>query len=319
MNLEISTSVPPAKRSRKVAIAATEAPAVDPLESIVTTERKLTVAEFHAFPPHPRQRDTERHLAEAIKKHLSKPSPTHKRVAIAIFDGTTYKVDAHTRDLAWERGLLPKPEYLRADVFHCETFDQLLTLYGHFDNKAAVETVPDMLSGGLRQYGVELNSPALKAAKFASAMQAASRAFGDGETTDVYQNVAEFAPELQLLDTIDPQTNVFRVGVIGGALLCLRKFGAAALPFFEAYNENEGVKSATECDAVQALRDLISRPSSKGRMGFARTLELTQRAYSCCANYLKGETYAVSQNGVSVRATKLHGLLKGKRRLPISQ
>ncbi|QNH71651.1 hypothetical protein V1VFAS_121 [Rhizobium phage V1VFA-S] len=282
------------------------APAVEELDlidRILVTQETMTVPAFVAINDHPRQRDTERHLKSAIKKHLAQPSPVHKRVNIAVFEGVRYKLDGHTRSMAWDRGLLKAPKEVKADIYHCETRDDLLEIYSHFDNKAAVETTPDKLSGALRQAGVAVVSEALAKYSFATALQVASRALG-GECTDLYKNAEEFKTEIAMLDAISPVSSIFRVGVIAGAIILLRKHGTKIVPFLGALNSNSGVKTTAECDPIYALSDVILR-QNKGRGGFSRTLELAGKAVSCGDRSLRGENYVVTPKGVSVKVTKI--------------
>ncbi|MBD9511522.1 hypothetical protein IB265_32725 [Ensifer sp. ENS10] len=278
---------------------------LDLLDRIVVTQETMTVSAFVAIKEHPRQRDTERHLKLALKKHLSAPSPVHSRVNVAVLDGTKFKLDGHTRSLAWDRGLLKAPSNVKADVYHCETMDDLLELYTHFDNKSAVETTPDKLSGALRQAGITVTSEALAKYSFATALQVASRSVG-GESTDLYKNAEEFKAEIATLDAIMPVSSIFRVGVIAGAIMLLRKHGDKIKPFLKALNENTGVKTPNECDPAYALTDLILR-QAKGRGGFSRTLELAGKTISCGDRALRGENYAVTPKGVSVKVTKISG------------
>lgn len=287
-------------------------PSPDLLDQVLVTQETLTVEDFIKITVHPRQRDTERRLAKALKNHLSQPSPVHQRVNIAVFNGERFKLDGHTRALAWSLGKLKAPKNLKADIYHCNTQAILLELYNHFDNKSAVETTPDILSGALRQAGLEVKSEVLKRYSFATALQVASRAFGVEECTNPYVNVLEFAEELKKLDSIDPTHSTFRVGVIAGAIILLRKHGDKILPFLQAYNENAGVKSTTDCDAAYALYDIATR-GGKGRSGFSRTLELAGKTLSCGDRYLAGERYAVTKTGVTVKISKIAGYLKGRK------
>lgn len=284
------------------------------LATIRVTQSKFKVDDFIDIQPNPRQRDTERHLQKALKKHFRKASPTHRRVNVASLVGVLYKVDGHTRALAWQLGLLERPDSLNADVYHCKTIEEVKELYSHFDTPDQMEDTPDRTSGALREAGIVLKSPMLRQYKFAGALRAASRCFGGAECADVYTNVREFAEEIKLLDTIEPSADLFKVGVTAGAVIALRKHGDKILPFFDRYNQNLGRTADGEGDAVAALRETVL--AKKGKSGFSQTIELASKVISTCETFLVDGRYVMGKSGPkALKKSKMAGYLKNKRKL----
>jgi len=268
----------------------------------------MAVDEFIKITDHPRQRDTVRHAAMAKKKHLKESSPTQQRVSVAIHEGKSYKLDGHTRAYLWASGELGKPKTLQVDVYDCRTPEELLEIYNHFDNKNAVETISDMLSGAVRQAGITFQSSLMKKHMFTAAMRLAY-SFSPGnsmnaKTISTYELVHIFKDELILLDSIDPSPTIFKAYMITGALLGLKKHGKKALPFFSAVNNNRGTKGPSVCDPVQALWDIVHRRIGASN-GSQHMYESAAQVISCLERHLNKQTYMVTRSGVSVKRTDL--------------
>lgn len=276
-----------------------------------STEKKfyqatMTPEKFASFITHPRQRDTERHAAMAKRRHLGGFNITQANVSAAAFDGKFYKLDGHTRSHLWEAGALQKPDRVTVTIYNCETHDELLQLYTTFDNKFAAENGSDILSGAMREAGITVVSPMFRDYKFLSALKyayahanAAGRLRNPGGPNSpdtLVRDVRFFAKEIVLLDSIDPTVRLFKAGVTAGAFLALKRRGEQVLPFFAALNNNGGTKTATECDGVQALHDLIMSTNQGGRRD---ATHMTSRTLSCVETWLRGRTYSLSRLGVA--------------------
>ena len=102
----------------------------------------------------PRQRDTEAHALYANRpgNHLSKYHESHQTVKMAVLpDGRTFKLDAHSRDWLWQRGLLRAPEILTVEVWECPDIEKVKEMYQTNDNPKAAEQAKDRLFGAARE------------------------------------------------------------------------------------------------------------------------------------------------------------------------
>jgi hypothetical protein len=285
---------------------------------------EMETREFINLESHPRQRDTERHAAKALKAHLQAPSPTHRHVAAAQFRDEFYKLDGHTRSYLWGQNLLKPPRTVFVTIYKCESYQDMLELYSHFDNAAAAETTADRMFGAFREHGFALQSPVLKKANFSVAMAIARSALEDvGRivhcSTDprfknIYENVALFAPELARIDLMNlSNRRMFTGGVFAGMLIALRKHGEKIVPFFEAYDKNLGEKSAKECDPVYALREMVLN-GRKYSGGWRHAEVYCGRTLSAVDAYVRCSTYKLGpKGGVSMGTTKYAGSLIGRR------
>jgi hypothetical protein len=191
-------------------------------------------------------------------------------VVAAELDQQLYKVDGHTRGLLWSTGKLPDPGSVFATVYRCQTRAELNQLYATFDTQAAAETIFDRVTGAYREQGLTLRSKRLRSGTIADALSIASRGVARGEDADgrtsddfdVYESVRRFAPELRLLDTVNPQNEIFYTGVLSAALLSLA-LDSAALEFFDRLSHARGSKKEGNLDPVEGLRVIIGRLKNK--------------------------------------------------------
>lgn len=266
----------------------------------------MTPEKFGTFLTHPRQRDILRHAEAAKRKHLSGFNITQANVAAASFEGKFYKLDGHTRSHLWESGSLQKPDKVTVTIYNCTSYDELLNLYATFDNKYAAENGSDILSGVMREAGIEVRSAMFKNYKFLTALKYAyAHAHSNSRVrfvggTDSPEALARyvnfFKDEIRMLDGIDPALRIFKAGVTAGAFLALKRRGDSVLPFFEALNTNRGTKTESECDGIQALHDLIMQGNYRARID---TALLTSRTISCVESWRAGRTYSLSRLGVA--------------------
>lgn len=224
------------------------------------TTLRMTVEEWIGVPDNPRQRDTERHAAKA--HHLRQWSPAHGIVIAArLPNGKMIKLDGHTRALLWKRREIDRPKSLEVTIIPVKSVEEAKELYTHFDNKAAMETVTDRISGGFREIGFEPSSAFLRAGRIGSALRIAWVAVHgyarDKAPRDTYQIINEFAAEVLALDDMQLSKTAASTGIVAAFLLSYRKHGDAILPFWRAVFANGGTKTNGSMDAVQALNELM--------------------------------------------------------------
>lgn len=228
---------------------------------IITAE--MSVDEWCDLPDHPRQRNTQRH-AHAAHWQLAKRAKgavlDHlAHVTAACLEGTYYKVDGHTRAYLWETGVLKAPERLHVTIYRVNSRKELDELYTTFDTQSAAESSYDKVYGAYRECGLTLESKRLKHGFIVDALnialRGATRSHQDKRKLpeiDVYKAVAVFKEELTLLDSINPQPEVFYSGVVAAALIALSLY-PQGIDFFQKLALREGNKRNGRMDPVEAV------------------------------------------------------------------
>ena len=230
--------------------------------TILTAE--MSVDDRLAMADHPRQRNTQRHaraghwpLAKnakgAVREHLA-------HVTAAVLEGYYYKVDGHTRAALWAQGALEAPPRLHVTIYRVNSLEELNELYTTFDAQSAAETKYDKVYGAYRACGLQLRSKRLRNGFIVDALNIALRgAARPGQDKrklpneiDVYKAVAVLKEELTLLDSVDPQPDVFYSGVIAAALIGLSLY-PEEISFFQKLAAREGNKQAGRMDPVEAI------------------------------------------------------------------
>lgn len=225
---------------------------------------------------HPRRRDTERHARKADWDQLARMAQGPvlemlRWVAAGQVGDEVWKVDGHTRALRWKNGSLRRPDSVLATVFRCESREALYDLYATYDHPAAAETLYDQVSGAFHQHGLQPKSERLRSGTIGEALYIAWRGTpraldkdSDEADMDIYKVVGVFAPELSLLDSINPQNDTFQSGVVAAALLCLA-LDPQMIGYFDRVSKREGNKQRGMRDPVEALLHMVSEV--KGRRG----------------------------------------------------
>lgn len=228
---------------------------------------EMSVSAWIALPEHPRRRDTERQAKkehwEAARGATGPVFECLRWVVAADLNGERCKVDGHARALLWERGQLRRPPSVIAQVFRCATRDELNALYATYDTQLAAATLYDRVTGAYREWGLTLTSQRLRAGTIVDALSIACRGVarstersGQEEEFDVYAAVGNFARELQLLDSLNPQTEHCPTGIVAAALLSLAE-DPGTLEFFRRLLNRQGSKRAGLPDPVEAVLEQL--------------------------------------------------------------
>lgn len=265
---------------------------------------EMSVQHWGQVRDNPRQRDTEAHAKKA--RHLNTYDPIHRFVNMAqLPDGTTYKLDGHTRVYKWLRGEALGPDTVLVDVYLCDDLHAVQELYTKFDSQSAVETGPDKIAGAARQHQLTFKSPMLRAGRYGSAVKRlfmyTTKSWGSwSEARFIYDAVAFYRSELELLDTLKPQPKHFPSGIIMAALATFRRRGPAVLPFWQAYAAEQGKKDGSRMDAVQALSQAVLVSKVKGKVadgGQGQQLGLLGRGITAAEAYRRGDWYKLGTGG----------------------
>jgi hypothetical protein len=253
---------------------------------------QMTPARWSSLADHPRERDAQR---QARKTHWQLARTARGAVLESLrwvvgaeWGGQVYKVDGHTRSLLWQNGALPDPGFVFATVYRCTNREELNALYATFDTQSAAVTMYDRVTGAYREQGLELRSKRLRSGTIVDALSIAQRGLarsteivGDSEEDwDVYNAVATFAPELRLLDTVDPQPEVFHTGIVSAALLALA-LDTDSLHFFELLSRGRGSKREGLFDPIEAMLWRVAR-IKKQRSGWVKSQQ-EQLCAACLA------------------------------------
>ena len=268
---------------------------------IVTERVDMTVDEWIAVPDNPRQRDTERHLRRA--KHLLSPSPTHAIVSMATDgSGRRWKLDGHTRALAWRQGLVERPAKVIATVYPVVDAAEAAELYRHFDNQAAVETGADQIAGAWREYGWAPEAPLLRTGGLINALRFAQGLVRNVRTRAFdmtpYDLVRAWGADLKWLDTLDPKWQQFVSSTITAALLCHRRDGEDATDFWRLYAVDGGQKYEGLLDPVEALSKYIREARAARKLVSAAMLDIVGKALAAYVAHGENRTYTGGLKGV---------------------
>lgn len=263
----------------------------------------MTPKQWYAVPVNPVQRDTEARAKRAV--HLHRYSPAHSRVEMAVLrDGSRFKLDGHTRAHLWESGQVVPPPEIMVDVYACDDLAAVEELYGHFDNKLAVDTAGDLLAGAARRASLEFKSPFMRSHFYGHAVKtlyaATFKVWNRPHTEQAFvlEAVSAYKPELSLLDGLHPTKLRFPGSVVMGTLATFRRRGASVLPFWEAYSRDEGVRNGKRCDAVQALTEALNAARRQKRLGIRGVSDpLFARCVAACEGWRRHETYTTGVGG----------------------
>jgi hypothetical protein len=171
-------------------------------------------------------------------------------------------------------------------------------LYSTFDHPAAAETLFDRVSGAYYQHQLTLKSERLKNGMIGDALYIAWRGVartmdkdGDEDEMDIYNVVGTFGPELSLLDTVNPQNDVFQTGIVAAALLSLA-LDREHIGYFDRVSKREGSKRVGLLDPVEALLHMIGELKRRGSAwGKAQQQELCAAALTGAFAWKAGESH----------------------------
>lgn len=225
--------------------------------------------DFASHPANPQQRNTEAHARAAT--HLLHWHPRQALVALAFLpDGSSCKLDGHTRAYMWLNGMAaPPPVPLKVECWLVDSLEMAGALKQTYDNRHAANLPHDVLYGVLRQLGVDFQSEVLRDRKFLGAIRLA-QSYLNPKPGDVVDDllpvVVSWLHELRLFDGVLPTKTRFNTAMQGSALLLLRRYGDAALPFLQRHQGKIGEKHGKDYSAQEAFNrrfDILRREASK--------------------------------------------------------
>lgn len=266
----------------------TESPARVLSDSGATYLCEMPITEWINARGHPRQRDTQRqakrpHWNEA-RRAKGALKEALRQVVGAKYQGELYKVDGHTRAHLWSLGELDAPATVMATVHRVASYDDLMALYSGYDTATAAETQNDRVYGAFREADIVLRSKRLRDGFFVDALNIALRGCTRKDQDkrsvpeiDLYRAVSTFKSELQLLDSVDPQPEIFYGGVVAAALIAL-SLDPSDVTFFDLLSRRQGNIKEGAKDPVQSVLDhVLSLKHQRSAWVNARQVDLCAR------------------------------------------
>lgn len=253
----------------------------------VPTQEEMSVSDWIEVQDCPIQRNTEIHANKARNRHLKTTSPTQCRVAAAMLpDGTTYKLDGHTRAFLWDEGALSPPSCVIVDIYDVEDIEDVKDLYRNFDNQCAAETSGDRLHGAYRLHNLDPHSTLLRKGAISSALKRMSRT----HKFDICTEMKKYLFALKIIDRCNFTPKLFPLGVLIALIITVSRYGEEALPFWKRYFNDEGVKEGKNRDGVQALAELIATyKSRRNGVGQINEIDLCGKALSAFHLFRRGQ------------------------------
>lgn len=221
---------------------------------------EMPLAEFLAVQECRRQYDTEQHARSA--EHLKCLEEIHRYVNIARFlDGSYMLIDGHTRQYMWQNGLTDfKPSTVIATVWPCVNEDAARELYTRFDNEKAAEKGVHRIQGAIKENSLQFQSSMLRRGKFGTAVKEAFWILHGNvqKPPPEYTLVPYWQRELLLIDSVGVTETRFKSRTLTAAFLTFAGFDKdIAMPFWEAYAQDDSRKNGKRFDAVFAFEQIL--------------------------------------------------------------
>lgn len=209
----------------------------------------------------PKQRDTEFHLASAIGMHLSESADVQASVAGAILkNGAKYKVDGHTRTLAWQTDVLERPKKVRVDLYECTDMDDLFSLYDSFDSTHSVKGPSSEVQSVYTLCKLHPKSRVFRSGagmhltlRLAEGMAAGMSTGQAPSLFDLYQSVLEFKKAIKWVDSVNFRPVDLPIGYRAAALLIAHRDGEKCLDFLREVRNKNGYTYGIERDPIATV------------------------------------------------------------------
>lgn len=245
-----------------------------------------------ALPDHPLQRPTKRHALYALKRHLKTPEDQHHMVQ-AVKHPTTgklFKLDGHTRTWIWENDYHPRPHRLRVTVYNALDEQDFQDCYYRVNSSSESKTSVDNINSAFEFHGLVVTGAKFKSGQVSSALRPLvnAKTIRGKDWIDV---VGEWLDEIEIVDKIPFQRRV-RNGIITAAILSIRRYGDAILPFWNQVANEDGYKQGkTRCPAQMAQEIIMRLHGVSGGSGQDNTLILA--LLPCADKFIKGGNYHI--------------------------
>jgi hypothetical protein len=255
---------------------------------IITAQ--IPVKDWLAFPDHPLHRASSKRLESehwrfarqakgAVQHHL-------QHVVAAVFEGVYYKVDGHVRAHLWGTGELPAPTLLHSTIYRVSSEFELNDLYRVFRTHSRIDKYDEVCTA-YQANGLTLTSKRLKHGLVVHALNIALRGAARSNQNkrhspelDLHKAVGVFREELKVLDTVDPQPEIFLTGVVAAALITLALF-PQGIEFYRKLAMRQGNKTSGEMDPIEAALQYVDSIKDK------RISRVNRQQEDLCARTLR--------------------------------
>lgn len=255
---------------------------------------RMTVNQWIALPDHPRQRDTARHAHKAEKRWLSVSDPIQSKVeAVRVGPcGKLYKLEGHTRGYMWANKKLARPigDMVLVGIFECDNGEELLNAYNKVGSLGEGKTIADDVSGGCKQYNLELTCALLKKNQFGTALKWAEGIYDYATASHASSNlmadlIGKWLVPLQKIDALNPPSTRFNCTALAAMLVTIAKYQDAILPFWQGVIKNGGVQNGKKKDAVRQACIILD--GTRGTSSHLRLMDSpVTRLIVCARHYL---------------------------------
>ena len=237
---------------------------------IVTAQ--IPVEDWIAFPDHPLHRESSKRIEAEhwrFAKHAKGAVQSHlQHVVAANFEGVYYKVDGHVRARLWKTGELPVPTLLHSTIYRVSSKDELNDLYLAFRTHSRMDKYDEVCTA-YQANGLTLNSKRLRHGLVVHALnialRGAARSHQNKRNTpelDLHKAVGVFRDELKMLDTVDPQPEIFLTGVVAAALITLALV-PHGIDYYRRLAMRQGNKASGKMDPVEAVLQVVDSMKDK--------------------------------------------------------
>lgn len=248
---------------------------------------EMSVEEWAKIKDCPTQRDTLKHLhvSSAAGRHLATPHPTHAMVSMAQTPkGQRWKLDGHTRSLAWVSGqLAPAPEVLQVTVYEVKNRAECIDYYNCFDNSGATENRRDKLAGALKFHSCEPNHGFLFSnTGVISAIEYTifPNKWADLREISFLEMLAPWVEAIKWMDAGDfPNHSLFRSPVMLAALMSFRRDQNVALSFWQGFHDDIGTKGSKDASGIFLARDCLTIMKHEQENRYGRRMFNTYTPY----------------------------------------
>ncbi len=270
--------------------------------------KRVPYHEFSGYGTNPAQRWTERRAHSKEADHLRVFCEPHRKAVAAIMkvDGRRFKVDAHTRDYMWSKGMtegVPDNLMLSVDFYEVDDTAALIALYHLHDSKAASHSARDDTHSAANSSDIVYESAMMRANGYGNALKQlyeiarGKQKMRKSDPLFIENATRFFRPQLILFDGCAPIQKDYVAPVFMAALITLARYPDRAQVFWKKYNGNEGIKNGLEVDGVQAARNLREYITKSGQTGSVFFLDHIGRALNAFTAYCKGDIYT-KKNGM---------------------
>ncbi len=249
----------------------------------------MTPSQWAGVQINPRQRDVERHAKKILGDFVPWQEQGASVQAAILPNGTLVKLNGHTRSYLWENRMIHVPELLHVQAVDARDMDHVIEMYYLFDNRKNVETSDDLITGCMRDLGIEPKSKLFQSGKFSTAVRYLAMSALQSRSTvpDMFESVKEWKTEILHVDRLIEGRNIaaYPSWILGAMFISSRKYGEAISDFWEAYLDPNTEDFNTS--PVIQLRMVLSKNRGKSS-GFGNLRDFMGKALSATDHHIAG-------------------------------